>query len=326
MQGDLHFSMSIQKNPETHPGGEPSAQPDRALQTQDKVRLLVWDFAPSHLLGKMPEVQVCKAGAKSCGGLRLSCNNSSLYSSSLPTPDLHSPELATTTRASAFIRGDPGERLAGQESRRPRQGRQRQGSQGSGRPTAPQFPPACGLRDLLPGAAHTHHQQHRGCLHLPVLRSSAPASGTGPAWPLTSPATPPPAPVPTVGWCSQRADAGISRCWPSAARRPRGRVGSDRNILLTKTTMKDKDVEPGRSLSLSPLCLPSFSASPAPSHSLPPALSYFTLWPQVSSVPTFLKASSTGPLPPVQTANLLQWLSCAGSDRTPTLQGEGGSH
>lgn len=75
LQGDLHFSMSIQKNPETHPGGKPSAQPDRALQTQDKVHLLVWDFAPSHLLGKMPEVQVCKAKAKSCGRLRLSCNN-----------------------------------------------------------------------------------------------------------------------------------------------------------------------------------------------------------------------------------------------------------
>lgn len=125
----------------------------------------------------------------------------------------------------AFIRGDPGERLAGQESRRPRQGRQRQGSQGSGRPTASQFPSACGLRDLLPGAAHTHHQQHRGCVHFPVLRSPAPASGTGPARPLTSPTTPPLAPVRTAGWCSQRADAGISRCWHSAARRPPGTRG-----------------------------------------------------------------------------------------------------
>lgn len=58
LQGDLHFSMSIQKNPETHPGGKPSVQPDKALQTQDKVHLLVLDFAPSHLLGKMSEVQV----------------------------------------------------------------------------------------------------------------------------------------------------------------------------------------------------------------------------------------------------------------------------
>lgn len=142
----------------------------------------------------------------------------------------------------------------------------------SGRPTTSQFPPACGLLDLLPGAAHTHHQQHRGCLHLPVLRSSA--SGTGPARPLTSPTTPPPAPVPLLG--------GVARgrqmlAFPGAgALQPevhRGRVDSDRNILLTKSTMKDKDVEPGRSLSLSPLCPPFF---PLP-HSFPPALSPISL-------------------------------------------------
>lgn len=229
--------------------------------------------------------------------------------------------LGTTNRTSVFVGGDPGGEASGA------------GEQGTS---------AGAAKAGLPGLRAPHR--------LPVPARLRPPRPTSRSRSHPSPAAPrvPPSPSSSVLGTRFRdrprpvhdvtghAPVGSganhwlvqpeSRCWHFQPEDHRGRVDSDRHILLIKTTMKDKDVEAGRSLSLSPLSASPPSLPPlfSPFPSFPPSRSlfYFSLWPQVSPVPTFLKASSSGPLPPVQTVNLRQWLSCAGRDRT--LHGGGG--
>lgn len=198
LQGDPHFSKSIQKDPETHR----LPHQTELCEGPGQGSPLGLGLCTLHLAlqgaARPRFARLSRQGWRGCAFL--------LQLSTLPPAASLGPTAVPGMLATANSRGGLG---SGQRVRR----------------AASRFPPARVPRDLLPGAAHSHHQQHRRRLHLPATGSPAPSSGTGPARPLTSQATPSPAPVQPAGWCSRSPAAGVCRSVCSATRDPPGTRG-----------------------------------------------------------------------------------------------------
>lgn len=166
--------------------------------------------------------------------------------------------LATTNRTSAFVGGDPGGAESGAGEQGTSAGAAKAGLPGLRAPH--RLPVPARLRPPRPTSRSRSHPS-------PAAPRVPPSPGSSV---LRTRFRDRPRPIPDVTGHAPAGSGGAARgqllAFPGAgALQPadyRGRVDGDRHILLIKTTMKDKDVEAGRSLSLSPL-----SACPL---SLPP--------------------------------------------------------